>query len=426
MAYLSENRRLDYATGIYLLSFSRHCGRNGDRMSDGIIAEWSMRRESERYYTHRARCIIIRRLVRYIAAVKGVLFALPSYAPDPKYVRRTARSLRSDQPYRKSVVSGMAEAYQSHIYASGRLKRRTMERIRRFNEFCATEYPEATVLTGEIVDNFCLRGENESHKSRNNRVGAIREFIRFTNGRGLTDLALPETTPRASVTTYTPHPFTPEEIMKFFAATDSFTPSVSCRDIRARLLRLELPVFFRLLYSSGMRTTEVRLLCRNDIDLTDGVITIRRSKGLDEHRVTLHETMRLALVAYDRKMEDIMPGRRTFFPNENDGPYSREWVSDNFKKIWRRISGARARAYDLRSNYAVANINKWCGEQDLSDWDRRLLSLSRSMGHRHLHHTLYYYKLVPLFSERLEALTGRRFEELLPELDKYFENEENN
>ena len=73
----------------------------------------------------------------------------------------------------------------------------------------------------------------------------------------------------------------------------------------------------------------------------------------------------------------------------------------------------------------MANINKWCGEQDLSDWDRRLLSLSRSMGHRHLHHTLYYYKLVPLSSERLEALTGWRFEELLPELDKYFENEEN-
>ena len=43
-------------------------------MNDMLIAEWSHRRDSEKYYTHRARCIIIRRLVRHIATETGVRF----------------------------------------------------------------------------------------------------------------------------------------------------------------------------------------------------------------------------------------------------------------------------------------------------------------------------------------------------------------
>ncbi|MCM1141471.1 MAG: tyrosine-type recombinase/integrase [Muribaculum sp.] len=144
------------------------------------------------------------------------------------------------------------------------------------------------------------------------------------------------------------------------------------------MLRLELPVFFRLLYSSGMRTTEARLLERRDVNLQNGVITIRHTKSLDEHRVALHETMRNALAAYD-----------------------------------------------LRSNYAVTNINRWCGQESADGWNQKLLSLSRSMGHRNIKNTIYYYKLVPMFAEKLESLTAARFEELMPDLEKYFENEEN-
>lgn len=41
--------------------------------------------------------------------------------------------------------------------------------------------------------------------------------------------------------------------------------------------------------------------------------------------------MRQALEIYDKKMDAIMPGRKTFFPNEYDRPYSDAWVSSNFK-----------------------------------------------------------------------------------------------
>ena len=82
------------------------------------------------------------------------------------------------------------------------------------------------------------------------------------------------------------------------------------------------------------------------------------------------------------QMENLMPGRKTFFPNEYDKPYSGEWVTASFKKVWKKVSTAHARAYDFRSHYAVVNINGWdhCG----IEWMDKLLYLSRSMGHRYI------------------------------------------
>ena len=83
---------------------------------------------------------------------------------------------------------------------------------------------------------------------------------------------------------------------------------------------------------------------------------------------------------------------------------------------------SHARAYDFRSHYAVVNINGWdhCG----IEWMDKLLYLSRSMGHRYIQNTLYYYRLVPLFAHQLENLTGCGYEELLPDLNDYFEYED--
>ncbi len=140
---LTKEGRLDYATGIYLKSFLRYCESHGGVMNDMLIAEWSHRRDSEKYYTHRARCIIIRRLVRHIATETGVRFSLPSYPPDPGYIHKPIRPKVCGLPFRPSIISKMLETYQSHIEASGRLNSRTMERLRRFNEFCASKYPNA-------------------------------------------------------------------------------------------------------------------------------------------------------------------------------------------------------------------------------------------------------------------------------------------
>ncbi|MFK1868527.1 tyrosine-type recombinase/integrase [Bacteroides fragilis] len=266
------------------------------------------------------------------------------------------------------------------------------------------------------------RKKTESAKSCNNRIVGVRGFLKYANSRGFVNIPLPSTIPRVNVTSFEPHPFTPEELARFFNEADNLEPPINCRDMRAALMKVEVPVFFRLLYSTGMRTTEARLLRVEDVDLQSGVINIRYTKSIDEHRVALHESMWSLLQMYNVKMENLMPGRKTFFPNEYDKPYSGEWVTASFKKVWKKVSTAHARAYDFRSHYAVVNINGWdhCG----IEWMDKLLYLSRSMGHRYIQNTLYYYRLVPLFAHQLENLTGCGYEELLPDLNDYFEYED--
>lgn len=64
---------------------------------------------------------------------------------------------------------------------------------------------------------------------------------------------------------------------------------------------MTLPVFFRLLYSSGIRTTEAVLLERDDVNLENGVVSIKRGKGYDQHYVVLHDTMLPLMRIYDGK-----------------------------------------------------------------------------------------------------------------------------
>ena len=53
-----------------------------------------------------------------------------------------------------------------------------------------------------------------------------------------------------------PHSFTEVELKNFFNACDSL-PSVS-HTSEQRSIKITIPVFFRLLYSSGIRTYEAR------------------------------------------------------------------------------------------------------------------------------------------------------------------------
>lgn len=139
-------------------------------------------------------------------------------------------------------------------------------------------------------------------------------------------IALPKV-PRSVPRTYTPHPFTYDELKRFFNACDNTKPR---RGRLATIQRMTLPVFFRLLYSSGMRTTEAILLERDDVNLENGVISIKRSKGHDQHYVVLHNTMLALMRTYDENISRLVPHRKVFFPTPDDKSHPSVWVTYHF------------------------------------------------------------------------------------------------
>lgn len=174
-----------------------------------------------------------------------------------------------------------------------------------------------------------------------------------------------------------------------------------------------MPVFFRLLYSSGLRTTEARLLRVEDVDLADGVLSVRNSKGPSQHYVALHPSMAELMRLYDTAISRLFPGRAYFFPARGDAFHTPAWAQHNFKQVWRSVNAAQATPYQLRHHYATQNINRWVGER--LGFDAKLLSLSKSMGHTTLESTKRYYSLVPGVAAVIDELTGAGFDEIVPE-----------
>ena len=78
---------------------------------------------------------------------------------------------------------------------------------------------------------------------------------------------------------------------------------------------------------------------------------------------------------------------------------------------WRRKS---KRLDFIRHHYAATNINRWA--DDTFEFGQKLHYLSKSMGHRSIESTLYYYSMTPFLADILLKKTEKSFNELLPEV----------
>jgi integrase len=280
-----------------------------------------------------------------------------------------------------------------------------------FDRYCKKHYPEAALLSQEMVNGWCHKRDTETNNSCRSRIYVVASFIQYLRNRGKTDVMKPDI-PKKAQLTYIPHSFTDAELGNFFRACDSLpvprTPEQLSR-------KITIPVFFRLLYSSGIRTNEARMLRVEDVDLCHGILDIRYSKGHAQHYVALHNSMLELLKIYDAAIRKQYPQRAYFFPARANTFHTRDWVQTNFRELWNKYNRSRATAYELRHHYAIANINRWTDE-GFGFW-AKLLYLSKSMGHSTLESTKYYYSLVPGMADILEEKTGMDFECIVPEVD---------
>ncbi|MDR1247357.1 MAG: tyrosine-type recombinase/integrase [Clostridiales Family XIII bacterium] len=260
-----------------------------------------------------------------------------------------------------------------------------------------------------MLDSWCSQRETEANNSCRSRIYAVVSFVRYLQKRGLTDVKTPAI-PRKEARTYIPHAFSEIELHNFFDACDSITSYSETEEQISQ--KLTVPVFFRLLYSSGIRTNEARMLRKNDVDLIHGVLNIAYSKGHDQHFIVMHDSMLELMREYDMVIAKMYPKRLYFFPARNGKCHTKQWVAVNFKKMWEKRNSSSAVPYEFRHNYAIENINSWT--DDGFDFHQKLHSLSKSMGHSVIESTKYYYSLVPRLADVLAEHTNE--DETIPEV----------
>ncbi len=278
-----------------------------------------------------------------------------------------------------------------------------------FDRYCLKTYPHAQVLSQEMVDTWCSKRDTEKNNSCRSRIYPVISFLKYLKSRDKIDIVVPEL-PYRTPRTYIPHAFTNKELLEFFKACDTITGT---RTEEQRARKVTIPVFFRLLYSSGIRTTEARLLKVEDVDLKDGVLNIRYSKGYDQHFVVLHDSMLELMRAFDKAISQIYTNRIYFFSARKNKCHKRSWVQVNFRELWDKKNTAYATAYQLRHHYATENINRWIGEG--MEFHSKFLYLSKSMGHSVLESTKYYYSLTPGLSDVIQDKTNDSFNNIIPD-----------
>jgi integrase/recombinase XerD len=285
--------------------------------------------------------------------------------------------------------------------------------LRDFDCYCAKHELEGVSLK-EIIKSWVILRDTECPNTQRVRVAYIREFGKYLESLGHSDAYVVTNKICRKQTRTIPHFFTDEEIIRFFNTCDTLVPRKE-NPVR----HLVLPMYFRLLYCCGVRTSEARLLLRKNVNLHSGYIDVIHSKGPKDRRLFLPEDLRLLYLKYDAVIDNLFPDRTYFFPVKPVSCYHSTSITQSFNKIWRAAglgheSGSKARAYDFRHHFALSTLNRWVKEE--SDVNSMLPYLVRYMGHASLEGTFYYLHLVPeffsTFSEKTKILEG-----LLPEVD---------
>ncbi len=165
---------------------------------------------------------------------------------------------------------------------------------------------------------------------------------------------------------------------------------------------------FGLLSVSGLRIGEALGLAVDDVDLDDGILTIRSSKFGKSRLVPLHASTIKVLVSYCQRREHFLAGRDVahWFVNAHGARLGYDAVLDVFHRLTAELPSqpgrARPRLHDLRHRFALATVLHWY--RDGQDVERRLPVLSAFLGHVEVSNTYWYLSAWP---ELLEAARVR-------------------
>ena len=238
---------------------------------------------------------------------------------------------------------------------------------------------EWTAQTGSTDPNYAAR-----------RLQVVRGFARYRSAIDpRTEIPMPDLLPR-SRERLQPHLYTQEEISQLLLT--ALQPRCGASSIS----RWSRYTILGLLSVTGLRISEALNLDVGDVDLEQGILTIRNSKFGKDRLVPLHTTTQAALRNYLRRRNECFPGRSItpFFVSRHGtrvryGKFHRTFMIVSRKLGLRGPTERRGpRLHDFRHRMAVETLLR-CYRLG-ADPERRLPALSTYLGHTSLTHTYWY------------------------------------
>jgi site-specific recombinase XerD len=269
---------------------------------------------------------------------------------------------------------------------------------------CLERFPEHTVLDEDIAMAWAECGEKEHPNTQIRRISPVRGLAEFMLRRGKNAFVIPRGIPAHEVD-YVPYIYTKEEMAALFNAADMFVEGRK-NEVKSFML----PCVIRLLYATGMRHGEARLLRYDDVDLERGQITVGASKNSEGRLVYINDDVCSVMAEYNMHMHKTAPGREWFFSKADGTHYVSSWLQQSFMalKFLAGIEqlGVTKRLHDIRHTYCVHRLNEWVAQGE--DIEAMLPYLCAYIGHKTLESTDYYLHLVPEFFPEYSELVHAR------------------
>lgn len=240
------------------------------------------------------------------------------------------------------------------------------------------------------------------------RLRAVRSFARHhILSDPQTEIPAAGLLPRRWIT-FQPHIFSREEIELILA--DGLRKRKGLKPIT----RLGRYTIYGLLSVTGMRVSEAINLNVEDVDLDQGVITIRNTKFGKSRLVPVQVTTCAALRHYREQRDAFLAGKdiEYFFVSQLGHRICHGGLDRSFRRLTRRpgmrdaLAPKGPRLHDLRHSMAVEVLRRCY--QSGADPERRLPALSTYLGHTNLSHTYWYLHQHPeLMTEAMGRLQHR-------------------
>ena len=315
--------------------------------------------------------------------------------------------------FRSSLAGRLAE-FVAEKRAVGYRYVTEANRLEVFDRYLIAAGHTGTELPRAAVQGWCAKRQHESWKNHRARVCVVRQFARFLLRQGCYAYVPDSRVGPVCGNNFKPWIFTHRQIKDVLAAVDAV--HYDCRAPRRHLVIREL---FRVLYGCGLRCGEVVRLTVGDVDLNEGVLTIREGKFRQDRLVPMAVALADRLRVYSRTLDAPSPDS-TFFPGRDGGAYSHQRIYDMFRRVLRSAGishggvGVGPRLHDLRATFAVHRVEAWLREG--ADLGAKLPILSAYMGHLSLAGTQRYLRLTQAIFPNLASLFEHAYGHLLPRL----------
>ena len=202
-----------------------------------------------------------------------------------------------------------------------------------------------------------------------------------------------------------PHIYSEQEICDLLAAARRLAPHGGLRPATYETA-------LGLIAATGLHLSETLHLRCGDVDLGQGVLTVRNTKFRKSRHVPMHPTVVVALNRYMavRARHGATNWDSLLFLSSSGGllpPRTIHWV---FWKLraelgWTaRGAYAEARIHDLRHTFICRRVQLW--HEQAADIGNAMAALSTYVGHAKVSDTYWYLTGVP----NLMAIAGKRFE----------------